>query len=174
MHPDVFYSFAKGTDRLHLPQPHTEVYTDHPVNSKVLWKTINFHREFNIHQAYNTSSMQYWIFNLLNQLNSFIWTHYLLVNLCIYVPLSMLYCPGPAWNSLLWDTALLFQIIYLSFYISPSYWLQYLVPLLSVRCASFMWFMALRVLSHCLLWSQMLYQQLSYLSPLAINHIRYS
>lgn len=129
MHPDVFYSFAKGTDRLHLLQLHTEVYTDHPVNSKVLWNAINFHREFNIHQAYNTSSMQCWIYNLLDQLNSFIWTHYLLVNLCIYVTLCMLYCPGPAWNSLLWDAALLFQIIYLSFYISPSYWLQYLVPL---------------------------------------------
>ena len=49
---------------------HAQRHTGHPLNSKVLWNTIICHRVFNVHQAYNPSSMQYWIYNELNQLNS--------------------------------------------------------------------------------------------------------
>ena len=53
---------------------HVRRHTGQPLNSKVLWNTIDSHRVFDVHQLYNLSSMQCSIYNYINHLNSLLFT----------------------------------------------------------------------------------------------------
>ena len=53
---------------------HAQRHTGHPLNSKVLWNTIDSHRVFDVHQPYSLSSMQCSIYNYRNHLNSLLFT----------------------------------------------------------------------------------------------------
>ena len=96
---------------LHLPQVRTETYRS----------SFEFQGALEYNQLPQiiccTSSLQSFK-HALRIIISINWTHYLLVNLCIRVPLCVLYNAGPAWKpTLVSFAALLFQIIYLYIYL---------------------------------------------------------